>query len=161
MAERQFWDACCWIDFVNEGGDAKRPMTMLWRNVTTRAVEIIINPVILCETLLQVSGTPRPWTDPHPSDVMFDAQGVIMAQIDRRTGEWARSLRRNYNLKAPDALHLACCLEHNVDRLVTRDSSDLLRLPALHRRDAEELVIADPAAALAGPLFGGDVGGPA
>jgi len=29
MAERHFWDTCCWIDFFNEaGGDA--PMHTLW-----------------------------------------------------------------------------------------------------------------------------------
>ena len=155
MTERHFWDACCWIDFINEGGDTRQPMTMLWHSVVTKAVELIINPVILCETLLQVPGSPRPWQDPHPSDVMFDATGIILAQIDRRVGERARSLRRKHNLKAPDALHLACCLENNIDYLITRDGSDLLKLPSMSRQDGQVLMILKPHDVLNGPLFSG------
>ena len=59
-----------------------------------------------------------------------------------------------YNLKTPDALHLACALEHNLDLFITRDKGDLLRLPPLFRRDTEPLSIVAPAAALGGPLFG-------
>ena len=122
------WDACCWIDFVNEGGDPRLPMTALWNAVTTGSVELVINPVILCETLLQVPEQPRPWLDPHPSDTIFNTPGVVLAQLDRRVGERARSLRREHNLKSPDALHLACCIENNLDLLLTRDEP-LLSLP--------------------------------
>ena len=154
MAERQYWDAVCWIDFVNEGGDLTGPMTAIWKSVG-KTLELIITPVILCEVLLQKSNTPRPWTDPHPADDMFNADGVIMAQIDRRIGERARSLRRRFKLKSPDALHLATCLLLNVEVLVTRDGSDLLGLPTMLREDGQPLHITNPDGAATGPLFAG------
>ena len=153
MAERHFWDTCCWIDFVAEGGDPKKPMTALWHSVATKTVELVISPVILAETLLQVPGSPRPWPDPHDADAMFDAPGVTLAQLDRRVGERARSLRRKLNLKTPDALHLACCIENNIDAFITRDASDLLKLTPVNRKDGERLWIAPPTAVLMGPLF--------
>ena len=86
---------------------------------------------------------------------MFDATGIILAQIDRRVGERARSLRRKHNLKAPDALHLACCLENNIDYLITRDGSDLLKLPSMSRQDGQVMMILKPHDVLNGPLFSG------
>ena len=154
MAERQFWDACCWIDFVNEGGDPAKPMTALWKSVGN-SLELIVSPVILCEVLLQKPGTPRPWADPHDVDAIFDAEGVTMAQIDRRVGERARSLRRRFKLKSPDALHLATCLQYNIDVMVTRDGSGLLGLPSMLREDGQPLHITNPDGAAAGPLFAG------
>lgn len=154
MAERQFWDACCWIDYVNEGGDLSKPMTALWQAVGS-SVELVVNPIILCETLLQEPGSPLPWPDPQDADQIFDAKGVLMAQIDRRTGERARSLRRRYRLKAPDAIHLATCLINRIDTLFTRDASHLLKLgPNMERDDGGNLRITTPEGA-AGPLFDG------
>ena len=153
MPERHFWDTCCWIDFVEEGNDPTQPMTALWHGVLQGMVELIISPVILCETLLQVPGSARPWPDPHPADAMFNAPGVTLAQLDRRVGERARALRRKHSLKAPDALHVAVCAENDLDAFVTRDASDLLNLPPILRKDGKQLRITAPGAILHGPLF--------
>ena len=154
MTERHFWDTCCWIDFVDEGGDPKKPMTTMWGAVVSGHVELIVSPIIICETLLQIPGANRPWPDPHPSDDMFDTNGVTLAAITRRVGERARSLRRQHSIKTPDALHLACCIENSVDQLVTRDNGVLLKVPPLLRRDGDRLKVVTPAEALGGPLFG-------
>lgn len=154
MAERHFWDTCCWIDFVNEDGP-KAPMHTLFTAVTKGSVALVFSPVIMAELLLQEPGASRPWLDPHPTDALFETEGLILIQIDRLIGERARSLRRAHKLSTPDALHLACALEHNVDMFITRDDGILLRLPPLLRRDGEELQIVPPASAIGGPLFGG------
>jgi hypothetical protein len=119
---------------------------------TRGKVELVFWAVIMTELLLQQAGAPRPWDDPHPTDTIFDSEGHVLVQIDRPIRERARTLRRTYNLKTPDALHLACALEYNPDPFITRDKGDLLRLPQLLRQDAEPLSIAAPA--LGGPFFG-------
>ena len=155
MPDRHFWDTCCWLDYVEEQ-DSKQPMTMLWGAVTRGSVELLFSPVVMAEMLMRPSrSTPRPWTDPHPIDSLFETPGLTLVQIDRPVGERARSLRRQFSLKTPDALHLAAALEHNVDVLITRDDKDLAKLPTVFRKDGEKLAILSPQAALHGPLYGG------
>jgi predicted nucleic acid-binding protein len=74
-------------------------------------------------------------------------------QVDRLIGERARSIRRQTGMKTPDAIHLACALEHNVDHLITRDAGVLTRHGTFFRRDGKAVSILTPANALGGPLF--------
>lgn len=153
MTERHYWDACCWLDFFNEGGDATRPLTMLWAGLG-KSYELVISPIVLSETLIKKPGASKPWPDPAPEDTIFDNPDLFMAQTTRRVGECARSLRRSYLRKTGDALHLATCVVYNIDVLVTTDGSDLLKLSDVKRADGKLLRIEKPGALLGGPLFG-------
>jgi predicted nucleic acid-binding protein len=153
LTERHYWDTCAWIDLINEPTEPTGPMRTMWIAVERGGLEVLYSPITLAECLFRKEGDERPFLDPHPSDELFDASGVIPVQVDRTIGERARSLRRQRNLSTPDAIHVACAIEHNVAQLVTRDGSVLTRLGGLYRRDGQPLVISTPAEALGGPLF--------
>lgn len=155
MTERHYWDTCTWLDLLHEPGPPAPmgPMRTMWGAVERGALEVLFSPITLTECLFHSAGDRRPYTDPHPSDALFDATGVVLVQVDRVIGERSRTLRRQHNLKAPDAIHLACALEHNVDHFVTRDRD--ASLPTLFRKDGKPLTISTPAEALGGPLFRG------
>jgi len=69
--------------------------------VTRGKVELVFSAVIMAEVLLQQAGASRPWDDPHPTDTIFDSEGLVLVQIDRPIGERARTLRRTYNTSPP------------------------------------------------------------
>jgi len=153
LTERHYWDTCTWLDLVHEPPPPAPigPMRMIWGAVERGALEVLFSPITLTECLFRNAGDKRPFTDPHPLDAIFDASGVVLVQVDRVIGERSRQLRRQYNLLAPDAIHLACALEHNVDQFVTRDKD--AKLPTLYRKDGQPLTISTPSETLGGPLF--------
>lgn len=132
------------------------PMRTMWGVVERGGLEVLFSPITLTECLFQRPGQARPFDEPHPFDDVFYASGVLLVQVDRIIGEQSRALRRQYKLKAPDALHLACALEHNADHFVTRDKD--ASVPTLFRKDGKPLTVSTPAEALGGPLFRG-IGG--
>ena len=154
MTERHYWDTCAWLDLLAETKvpAASRPMHTMWGMVERGGLEVLFSPITLTECLFRAEGEDRPYTDPHPSDELFNATGVVLVQVDREIGELSRSLRRLHNVKAPDALHLACAIRHNVDHFVTRDK---LKVPTLYRKDGRRLTISTPADVLMGPLGAG------
>jgi len=128
-------------------------MRTLFGAVQRGVLEVLFSPVTIAEVLIKPEGdAPRPWPDPHEADAIFDTEGLILVQVDRTIGERTRSLRRRYKLKTPDAIHLACALEHDVAMLVTADG-DLLGLPPQYCKNGTPLIIATPEQALGGPLF--------
>jgi predicted nucleic acid-binding protein len=155
LSERHYWDTCAWIDLISEPAPPAPmgPMRTMWGSVERGALEVLFSPITLTECLFRAKGDARPFTDPHPSDELFHADGVVLVQVDRVIGERSRTLRRLHNLKAPDAIHLACALEHNVDHFITRDRD--VNLPTLYRKDGKPLTISTPKEALGGPLFVG------
>ena len=129
-------------------------MSGLMTAVERGSVELLFSAVTLAEVLFRPEERPpRPWPDPHHLDSIFDAPGLSLVQIDREVGEFARRLRRTYNLQTPDALHLACAAYHNADYLITNDN-DLLTIPrdVVRRRDDVFLKIRRHSE-LAGSLF--------
>lgn len=156
MTERHYWDTTAWVRYADElDGDAG-PMAGLMSSVEHGSVELLFSAVTIAEVLFRPKERPpRPWPDPHPLDSLFDAPGLTLVQIDREVGELARGLRRRYDLKVPDALHLAAAVYHNADYLVTEDQG-LLSLPrdTIRRRDDSVLKIRRHGE-LAGGLFEG------
>ncbi len=156
MTERHYWDTTCWIDLHNEPKVGPvGPMRTLWLAVERGAVELLFSAVTLAEVLIKPEGVdpPKPWPDPNDFDVIFDSEQLIAVQVDRLVGERARSIRRQTGLKTPDAIHLACALEHNVDHLITRDPDILTRHGVFFRRDGKAISVLTPANALGGPLL--------
>jgi predicted nucleic acid-binding protein len=128
-------------------------MRTLFGAVERGVLEVLFSPITIAEVLHKPEGdAARPWPDPHEADAIFDTENLILVQVDRAIGEMARRLRRHHNLKTPDAVHLACALEHNVSTLVTTDGS-LLNLPPQYCKDGSLLTVARPEQTLGGPLF--------
>jgi predicted nucleic acid-binding protein len=153
LSERHYWDTCIWLDLTQEPEAPAGPVRTLWNAVQQGSIELLFSAITLAEVLVRQENTPRPWDDPHDADALFDAEGLFLVQVDRIIGERARSLRRKHTLKTPDAIHLACGIEYDVDFLITRDGNDLLKLPQQYRKDGKPLAIVTPAEALGGPLF--------
>lgn len=154
MTERHYWDTTGWLGYAAEINGAGGPMMGLMASVERGNTELLFSAITLAEVLFRpAERPPRPWPDPHELDQIFDAPGLALVQVDREVGELARRLRRTYDLKTPDALHLACAAYHNADCLITEDS-DLLAIPrdVVRRRDDAFLKIRR-ANELAGSLF--------
>jgi PIN domain nuclease of toxin-antitoxin system len=131
-------------------------MRTLWQTVQQGGVELLFSAVTLAEVLIKpADGSAPPWPDPNPFDEVFENDRLTLLQVDRLIGERARSLRRMHRIKTPDALHLACALEHNVDQMITRDGWLLTKSGFFARKDGRPLMILTPDDALGGPLWAG------
>ena len=154
MIERHYWDTTGWIGYADEISGGLGPMTGLMASVERGNTELLFSAITLAEVLFRpASRPPRPWQDPHDLDQIFDAPGLSLVQVDREVGELARRLRRTFDLKTPDALHLACAAYHNADYLITNDGA-LLAIPrdVIRRRDDSPLKVRR-ASELTGTLF--------
>lgn len=150
MSERHYWDTCAWIDLLGEAKlPTAGPMRTLWGQLERGHLEVMFSAITLTECLFRAEGQKRPFADPHPADDLFVASGVILVQVDRVIGERSRTLRRLHNLEAPDAIHLACAIEHNADHFVTDDK---MKVPTLYRKDGRPLTVSTPRDVLLGPL---------
>lgn len=153
MTERHYWDTTSWLQLHQEHAGPAGAMRTLFGAVERGVLEVLFSPVTIAEVLVKPEGdAPRPWMDPLEADAIFETDGLILVQVDRIIGERARSLRRRFPLKTPDAIHLACALEYDVSTLVTTDG-DLLGLPLQFCKSGSALTIANPEQTLGGPLF--------
>lgn len=155
MVERHYWDTTSWIDLHNEPVTTPPgPMRTLWQAVQHGGMELLFSAITLGEVLIKpADGSAPPWPDPNPFDDTFDDDRLILVQVDRAAGERARSIRRQYGIKAADAFHLACALENNADQFITRDDWLLKKSGQFLRKDGEPLVILTAAQALGGALW--------
>jgi predicted nucleic acid-binding protein len=54
-------------------------------------------------------------------DSFFAAADVTTMPLDSATADHATRLRAQYNLKTPDAIHMATAVQHNASLLITTD----------------------------------------
>jgi predicted nucleic acid-binding protein len=155
VIERHYWDTTSWLQLHQEHDGPGGPMRTLFGAVQRGVLEVLFSPVTIAEVLIKPDGdVPRPWPDPHEADTVFDTEGLVLVQVDRVIGERTRSLRRRFKLKTPDAIHLACALQHDVAMLVTTDGA-FKDLPTQYCKNGLALTVATPEEALGGPLFTG------
>lgn len=154
MPPRHYWDMPIWLRLASGQLDPKSTVGGLWQMAQNGSVEVIYSAITVAELLVKpAANTPRPWPDPHEFDQIFDSPHLLLVQVDRVIGERARSLRRRHNLKTPDAIHLACALQHNAELFVTEDS-DFANLGPLTCSNSQVLEIVNASVALHGPMMG-------
>ena len=74
------------------------------------------------------------------NNLLLNSRNFSLTPIDAMVAERAADLRARFNLKTPDALHVACALESGCDAFLTNDN-DLRRVTDIPVLILDDLVI--------------------
>jgi len=68
----------------------------------------------------------------HRFDAFFARPDLIWVELDRHVVELAAHLRARYNLRTPDALQAASCLQLGSEHVLLTGDAAFTRIPGLH-----------------------------
>ncbi len=148
---KYYWDACVWIDLINQSDDdrfrrcshvlseVREKRATLWTSAFTTA-EVYKRK---CDEKLA--------SLPEEQDDLFEffykSGSVRIIALSVRIAEISRRLCRNYSeLRKPqDAVHVASCIARNIKEMHTFDIRDLIRLDGqITLRNGNPLRISKP-----------------
>lgn len=114
-------DTAPFIYFTEKRGHAADKMRAIFTIMSTGQFDVITSPVILPETLMKpLQAEDKPLITQYLA-MFFHTKGIAIAAITAQTGNVAANLRARYNVRTPDALHLATALEAGCNAFLTND----------------------------------------
>lgn len=126
--DRRYWDSNAFLGWFNGESEKAKACETVIRAAERSDVEIITSAVSLTEVIKIKGQNQLKESDEQKIKDFFENDYILVANLDRFTGEKARHLIWKYpHLKPKDALHLATALITECPVLDTFDG-DLLRL---------------------------------
>lgn len=148
MAERQYWDANCFLAIINDEAERVLHLRPLWESARSSPDTVILTSAVTIAECPNSKGTPESHAE---IDAFLLDPRVRMISADRLVGQEARDLQRRVyaefrrTLPVRDAIHLASALRADADRLLTYDKDDLIPLSnRLTTRGGKLLAIEEP-----------------
>ena len=160
---RFYWDACAWIAYINQekeiqnkDGTVENRFEMC-RRILDGAENGRIEIVTSAFTLAEVCKSPEVKTSPLDNLAgFFDRSFLLMVPVDMAIGRKAQSIQVSglFNVKPPDAVHLASAQRASVTEFHTFDGGLLDLDNTLTGTDGKPLKICKPTEGTSlGPLF--------
>jgi predicted nucleic acid-binding protein len=148
LAERVYWDSCCWLGVLNEEPDKVDSARWIIACAERGEIEIWTSTITLAEVYkVRQSGDTDLDADKRLDDFLSQPY-IVHVQVDQDVAMEARKLLRANlpGLRKPyDAVHLACAAWYDIETFHTFDREDLLRLTRLVRcRNGKPMVISKP-----------------
>ncbi|MDE2814368.1 MAG: PIN domain-containing protein [Gemmatimonadota bacterium] len=160
---RVYWDACSWIAYINQekniplaGGRVENRFAMcdeVLKSAENGKLEIVTSAFTLAEVCKSPEVRDSP-IDHLPS--FFERSYILLVPVDMAIARRAQSIQTSgvFNLKPPDAVHLASAQRAAVRELHTFDSRVLDLDGQLAGSDGEQIKICKPTEGTPiGPLF--------
>lgn len=114
-------DTAPFIYFTEKRINAVDKMRAIFTTMNTGQFEIITSPVTLPETLMKPLQAGDEPLVAHYRAMFFHTRGIAIAAITAPIGNAAADFRARYNLRTPDALHIATALDVGCDAFLTND----------------------------------------
>lgn len=127
--ELRYWDSGCWCsELAREPGRFERTRSVL-KAAEAGDVKIVTSAIALIEVIKLKSRQPLP-PDAEPLiRGYFKHPYIVIRNVDRKIGEYARDLIWSVGAQPKDAIHLATALlTPDVVQLDTFDEADLVKL---------------------------------
>jgi predicted nucleic acid-binding protein len=123
MTDRVYWDACAWLGLINSEPHKVPPLEYFFTLAKRGQLEIWTSAISYVEVFRISSEVDRPFGKEGLDLIkeVIQAPFVKTIAVDMEVGTKARGLRRNHNLKVPDAIHIASALVKSVTPLHTWD----------------------------------------
>lgn len=125
----RYWDAGCWCaELGKEAGRYERTRSVL-KAAEGGRLRIVTSAISLIEVIKLKGGQPlTPDVEPKIRG-FFKQPYIIVRNVDRKIGEYARELIWNHGVQPKDAIHLATALlTQGIVQLDTFDEADLVKL---------------------------------
>jgi predicted nucleic acid-binding protein len=114
-------DTAPFIYYTEKRAEYADKMLEIFGYVDQEKIHVITGSLTLTETLMK----PLQEEDIQLADqyrsIFFRTRGITTTSITPKVGDNAAVLRAQYNLKTPDALHIATAIEAGCDAFLTND----------------------------------------
>jgi predicted nucleic acid-binding protein len=125
----RYWDAGCWCaELGKEAGRYERTRSVL-KAAELGQVKIVTSALSLIEVIKLKGGAPlTPDVEPKIRG-FFKQPYIVIRNVDRSVGEYARDLIWSHGVQPKDSIHLATALlTPGIVQLDTFDEADLVKL---------------------------------
>jgi predicted nucleic acid-binding protein len=114
-------DSAPFIYFTEKRVGAVDKMRAIFTTMNTGQFEIITSPITLPETLMKPLQAKDELLIRQYRAMFFHTKGIAVTDITVPIGNVAADLRAHYNLRTPDALHIATAIGVGCDAFLTND----------------------------------------
>jgi predicted nucleic acid-binding protein len=119
-------------------------MRAIFAEVSGGRLQVMTSAVTIPETLmkpLQANDTPLVT---RYRTMFYHSKGISVVSVSSSAGDLAAELRARYNLRTPDALHVACAIDTGCDAFLTNDAG-IKRVSEIRILILDDLELPDPA----------------
>lgn len=120
---RLYIEAAPLIYYVEENPAYIERMDAIIELIDANSVEVISSVLTLTEVLNQPIRQERQDIERKYRAILLRSRSFTLLPIDAETAEVAARLRARYNMRTPDALHVASALQANCGGFLTNDKT--------------------------------------
>ena len=120
-ARRLYIETAPFIYFIEKHPGFVDKLRQVFRTVDVGQIEVTTSVVTLVDTLTKPMKTGDKVVEQGYRTLLQQTPHIMLMPITVPIAERAASLRARYNLRTPDALHLAAALEGRCDAFLTND----------------------------------------
>lgn len=98
-------------------------MHTIFSEVSQNRIRVLTSAVTLTETLMKPLRENDAQLVRRYRTMLYRTRGLMLVSISPGIGDAAAELRARYNLRTPDALHLATAVDYGCDAFLTNDGA--------------------------------------
>jgi predicted nucleic acid-binding protein len=120
--QRLYTEAAPLISYVEEHPKYVAKMDAIIKAIEDRPIEAVSSVITLTEVLTRPVKLGNTRLEREYRDILLHSGGFRLLTITARIAESAAALRARYNLRTPDALHVAAGIDARCDAFLTNDT---------------------------------------
>jgi len=117
-----YFDAGPLVNYVEENPTYVGQMDAIIEQIERAAVEAFSSVILLPEVLMLPTRLGKTELVKAYREILFNSQHFQLLTVSLPIGERATELRAQYNLRTPDAIHVATALEMGCEAFLTNDN---------------------------------------
>jgi predicted nucleic acid-binding protein len=121
--QRLYTDTAPLIYYVEENPTYVSRMDVVFEAIEERPIEAVSSVITLTEVLTHPIQLGNTRLVQEYRDILLNSREFRLIPITSRIAESAADLRARYNLRTPDALHVAASMDARCDAFLTNDAS--------------------------------------
>ena len=120
--QRLYTETAPLIYYVEENPSYVAKMDAIIEAIEDRPIEAVSSVITLTEVLTRPVKLGNTRLEREYRDILLHSGGFRLLTITARIAESAAALRARYNLRTPDALHVAAAIDVRCDAFLTNDT---------------------------------------
>ena len=120
--QRLYTETAPLIYYVEENPTYVAKMNAIIEAIEDRPIEAVSSVITLTEVLTYPLKLGNTRLERESRDILLHSGGFRLLTITARIAESAAALRARYNLRTPDALHVAAAIDVRCDAFLTNDT---------------------------------------
>jgi predicted nucleic acid-binding protein len=121
--QRLYIETAPLIYYVEENPNYVAKMNAVVGAIENSSIEAVSSVITLTEVLAQPVKLNNANLEQEYRDILLNSGGFRLLPVSARIAEAAASLRARYNLRTPDALHVATAIDAQSDAFLTNDKA--------------------------------------